>query len=382
MKHQVTLVRFGGMRRFVGTLVASAALIFALLGVISASASVTSAGRISAHLTKTSLRASEAGKVKLVYGFSSQSAGFAYGLWRKTGANWIKVRGVSTRGSLHGSHTMTVKRLFGPRPVEVGQYRLRVSDAANSVTLTFAVIKAPSPGSPRPGGSPTLPSPPGAFGKTSPSNGANGQLNTPSLSWAASSNAFSYQYCVDTTNNNTCDGSWVSTNAQTSASLTGLTLGTTYYWQVEAINAQGTAQADNAVWFAFTVAGPTAGVWLNTGVSGAYNPVVGVNFTVDPSGATVVRFVFLYDVSACGPQSAWTDTPSPIAGASFVSPDTASWRSSQLNAGGGGVFAGTFDSPTSAHGTGFFGGLCTTSSERYSFSTGTFSWTASWRSSG
>jgi len=380
MKHHVTLVRFGGMRRVGATLVASAALIFALFGVISASASVTSSGRISAHLTKTSFRASEAEKVKLVYRFSSQSVRFAYGLWRKTGANWKKLRGVSTRGSVHGSHTMTVKRLFGPRPVEVGQYRLRVADAANSVTLTFAVIKASSPGSPGPGGSPSLPSAPGAFGKTSPNNGANGQLNTPSLSWAASRNAISYQYCVDTTNNNTCDGSWVSTNTQTSASLTGLMLGTTYYWQVEAINAQGTVQADNAVWFAFTVAGPTPGVWLNTGVGGPSNPVVGVNFTVDPSGATVLRLVFLYDLSACGPQSAWTDTPSPIAGASFASPATTSWHSSQLSAGGGGAFAGTFDSPTRAHGTAFLGGFCTTFNQKYTFSTGTFSWTASWHS--
>ena len=49
--------------------------------------------------------------------------------------------------------------------------------------------------------------PPGAFNKISPTNGAGGQSNSPTLSWGASSGVSSYEYCIDETNDNTCNGS-------------------------------------------------------------------------------------------------------------------------------------------------------------------------------
>src|SRR4029079_6366706 len=68
----------------------------------------------------------------------------------------------------------------------------------------------------------TLPS---AFAKMSPANAAIEQPLNPVLSWAASNGAASYQYCIDTTNNNACDTGWIST-ASTNASIQGLNGGT------------------------------------------------------------------------------------------------------------------------------------------------------------
>ena len=50
---------------------------------------------------------------------------------------------------------------------------------------------------------------PGAFNKTSPTNGQTNVGRRPTLRWTASSGVTSYEYCVDTTNDNACTGSWV-----------------------------------------------------------------------------------------------------------------------------------------------------------------------------
>jgi len=52
-------------------------------------------------------------------------------------------------------------------------------------------------------------SPPGAFSKTTPTNGAVNQPMATMLTWGAASAATSYEYCIDTTNNNACNTSWV-----------------------------------------------------------------------------------------------------------------------------------------------------------------------------
>jgi len=93
---------------------------------------------------------------------------------------------------------------------------------------------------------------PGAFSKSSPSNGATGVSTDPTLSWGSSSGATSYEYCIDTTDNSTCDGSWTDVGSSTSVSLSGLSEGTTYYWQVRARNAAGTTEANGGTWWHFT----------------------------------------------------------------------------------------------------------------------------------
>jgi serine protease len=110
------------------------------------------------------------------------------------------------------------------------------------------------------------PPPPGAFAKSSPTNGAANQATSLSLSWGSSSGASSYEYCLDTTNNNACDGAWTSTGTATSASVSGLANSTTYYWQARAANVAGTTEADAGAWFSFSTqaAAPAPGAFNKT----------------------------------------------------------------------------------------------------------------------
>ncbi len=97
---------------------------------------------------------------------------------------------------------------------------------------------------------------PGAFAKTSPTSGLTGQSTSPTLSWGASSGVTAYEYCYDTTNDNACTN-WVSNGTGVSKTLSGLSLNTTYYWQVRAVNGAGTTYANGnatAFWSFTTVA--------------------------------------------------------------------------------------------------------------------------------
>ncbi len=80
---------------------------------------------------------------------------------------------------------------------------------------------------------------PGAFNLTSPVNAAVSQPVNPTLTWAASTNAASYEYCINSTAICTSPAAWTSTGAVASKALTGLIPGTTYYWQVRARNTTG-----------------------------------------------------------------------------------------------------------------------------------------------
>jgi serine protease len=93
---------------------------------------------------------------------------------------------------------------------------------------------------------------PGAFNKSSPNNNSTNVSRSPTLRWNASSGATSYEYCYDTTNNNTCDGSWVSTGTARQKSLSGLQARTAFYWQVRAVNAGGATLANGGTWWKFT----------------------------------------------------------------------------------------------------------------------------------
>jgi hypothetical protein len=102
----------------------------------------------------------------------------------------------------------------------------------------------------------TLIPPPGAFAKTAPANGA-GSITDPILSWSQSSGAKGYAYCYDTTNNNVCDTSWISTGPSTSAYLGVLSEATTYYWQVRALASGVPTDADRGTWWSFTTQSTT-----------------------------------------------------------------------------------------------------------------------------
>jgi hypothetical protein len=97
----------------------------------------------------------------------------------------------------------------------------------------------------------TVVTPPGAFSKTSPANGATGVATTPTLSWGTSRGAASYDYCYATTTGCT---SWISTGTATSAALSGLSNEQIYYWRVRAVNAGGSTLANAGAYWSFTTA--------------------------------------------------------------------------------------------------------------------------------
>ena len=98
----------------------------------------------------------------------------------------------------------------------------------------------------------TITSPPTPFVKLEPLTGSVDEPTNPTLEWSPSTDATGYYYCLDTTDNNTCDTSWTPAGTQTSIDLSGLAYATTYYWQVYADNSQGQVYADGGTWWSFT----------------------------------------------------------------------------------------------------------------------------------
>jgi hypothetical protein len=201
---------------------------------------------------------------------------------------------------------------------------------------------------------------PGAFNKTAPANGATGQPANPTLSWGASSGATSYEYCIDTSNDNTCNTSWISTAASTGVGLSSLTPAATYYWQVRA---NSVTYADGGTWWSFTIAsgpsGPTPGYWQSSGGN--------TNFYVTPNQITVRNFKILVNLGSCG--SYWIYRNIPAGDISILS--------NQFSSGGSFYASGTFDSSIAAHGTtglSSFGPIC-----GYYWSGGPWSWSATWQ---
>ena len=91
---------------------------------------------------------------------------------------------------------------------------------------------------------PTVASPPRPFGKLDPADGSTLATRHPTLDWADSSGATSYEYCYDTTDDDAC-ASWISTGSSSSVDLAGLS-NNTYYWQVRAVNTGGATYADGS----------------------------------------------------------------------------------------------------------------------------------------
>jgi len=119
-----------------------------------------------------------------------------------------------------------------------------VTDAAGataSATLSITVSGAVAPQAPA------------AFSKTSPANAAINVPRTATLTWAATSGATRYEYCIDTTNDNACT-TWVNVGTSTQVTVRSLRARTTYYWHVRAVGAGGTTTSNNNTFWRFTTA--------------------------------------------------------------------------------------------------------------------------------
>jgi hypothetical protein len=157
----------------------------------------------------------------------------------------------------------------------------------------------------------TTGNPPGAFVKTSPTNGATSVSTNPTLSWGSSSGTTSYEYCYDTTNDNACSA-WTSTGTNTSVGLSSLSTGTTYYWQVRAINGLGTTYANgNPIsYWSFTIQ-------ANPQPPGAFGKILPQNGAINQSDSLtldwedsedVEYYEYCYDTSNDNNCQSWIST--------------------------------------------------------------------------
>jgi len=148
---------------------------------------------------------------------------------------------------------------------------------------------------------------PGAFNKTAPANGAASQALSLTLSWGASSGAASYEYCVDTVNDNVCNTTWKSVTS-TSAALTGLVVNATYYWQVRARNTTGATEANANAWWTFKTQTQTLpGAFVKSSPANNATNQANKNLTLS-WGASTGAASYEYCVGTAINNCTWTST--------------------------------------------------------------------------
>ena len=94
--------------------------------------------------------------------------------------------------------------------------------------------------------------PPSAFGKSSPANGATGVATSLSLDWDDAVDATEYEYCYDMLDDDLCGGDWLSVGSISQISINGLAYDSIYYWQVRAVNNPYLTYANDGEWWNFT----------------------------------------------------------------------------------------------------------------------------------
>jgi hypothetical protein len=200
---------------------------------------------------------------------------------------WISV-GVNTSVTLQGL-TPNAKYYWQVRAVDSSN---NYTYADNNKWWQFNTIQNPSL--------------PGPFNKLTP---ADAQTDQPvislALTWSTSSLATSYQYCYDTVNNNTCDTSWISVSGL-SASVSGLSYDTTYYWQVRAVNASGNVEADYGTWFSFhTQLAPPGAFGKTSPANYAVEQPLNLTLSWGASTGTGIIYEYCIGTTPCTSASAW-----------------------------------------------------------------------------
>jgi hypothetical protein len=138
----------------------------------------------------------------------------------------------ATTGAITGTPTAAGTVSF---TVKVTDSKAATASAARSITIGAAVAAVP-----------------GAFAKSSPSNGVKDLGTSLTLTWAAATGAAGYEVCYDRTSDSVCSGTWLSAGTARSLAVSGLSRGTRYYWQVRAVNTAGTTLANAGTWWSFT----------------------------------------------------------------------------------------------------------------------------------
>jgi len=144
----------------------------------------------------------------------------------------------------------------------------------------------------------TAPCAPTAFNKSSPAKGATNQPASLTLSWGTSTGATSYDYCYDTTNDNSC-ATWTGNGTSTNKTLSGLNADTVYYWHVRAVNSGGTTYANassTAFWSFTTKSNPPGAFNKSSPANGVTNQPANLTLSWDASpGAT--SYEYCYDTT-------------------------------------------------------------------------------------
>ncbi len=135
--------------------------------------------------------------------------------------------------------------------ISTGAKALAGASLASNYVWTFTTI-AP--------GTPTL---------VSPANGATGIATNPTMIWNAVAGANSYRLQVSTNNTFASTVYDDSTRTNTSQGISGLTVGSTYYWRVNS-KTSGVTSSYSTIW-SFTTLGPPAAPILFSPLAGAQN---------------------------------------------------------------------------------------------------------------
>jgi hypothetical protein len=152
------------------------------------------------------------------------------------------------------------------------------------------------------------------FTKITPANGAIKTGLSLNLTWNPASlpNA-TYEVCYDTTNDAACDqNNWLTISSGASFPLTGLSYGTTYYWQVRASNSGGPIYADGdmTAWWSFTTMLPPSKAFFksspqNGATSQPINPIL--TWSASDYGVTYEYCVSTIN-NACVSSQGWVTT--------------------------------------------------------------------------
>ena len=179
---------------------------------------------------------------------------------------------------------------------------------------------------------------PNSFAKSTPTNNATVSSAPAILTWSSAVNIDRYEYCIATTT--TGCTTWTSTGTSTTASRTGLSHNTIYYWHVRAINAAGTTYADSNSFSKFTAFQLPAGFSLTSPANNATNQSVTVTLRWNASTrATSYEYcVALTQATCTNWKSTGTNTTVTASGLSYRS--TYFWQVRAINAGGATISSG------------------------------------------
>ncbi len=171
----------------------------------------------------------------------------------------------------------------------------------------------------------------GAFGKDQPADGATGLAADVTITWLTSPGADEYQWCVDQTDDDACDSSWITKATSLFEILQGMAPGE-YFWTVRAKNGGGYTYSDGGVWWSFNVVFPPGTFNKTAPANGATNRPRNLTLRWNPSSNAVE---YKYCLRKTGETCTWKTTgPSTSVAVSNLVSAKWYWQVKAINANG------------------------------------------------